>query len=92
VVTVDGSVVRAASSIALTASPSAWPGLRLNDRLTEESCPLWLTDRPARSDACDRIQQDELSARRARKHRQRGRVLLKLRRDLQNHLVLVVSA
>ena len=42
--TVPGSVSRAASCTRATASPSATPGRRLNDSVTDGSCPVWLTD------------------------------------------------
>src|SRR5436309_13009213 len=43
VVTVEGSVAAAVDSIADTASPSATPGLRLNEIVTDGSWPVWLT-------------------------------------------------
>ncbi len=39
----EGSVWRAAFSTSLTAVPSDTPGGRLNDSVTEGSCPLWFT-------------------------------------------------
>src|SRR5437867_10154460 len=44
----DGSAVRASRCTSFTASPSATPGRRLKDRVTDGSCPAWFT---ARSDA-----------------------------------------
>ena len=41
VVMVAGRVWRATRSTASTASPSAWPGARLKDRVTAGSCPKW---------------------------------------------------
>src|SRR5881296_93153 len=43
VLMVDGSVCRAAFWTSLTAVPSDTPGGRLNDSVTEGSCPLWFT-------------------------------------------------
>src|SRR2546423_13018280 len=40
---VDGSVDAAADWIVDTASPSAVPGLRLKEIVTDGSCPVWLT-------------------------------------------------
>jgi hypothetical protein len=41
---VDGNVDAAALWIADTASPSANPGFRLNEIVTDGSWPVWLTD------------------------------------------------
>src|SRR5258706_213604 len=43
VVTVDGSVVLAASLTSATAAPSDVPDLRLNDNVTDGACPEWFT-------------------------------------------------
>ena len=89
-----GSVSRAAACTRATASPSATPGRRLNDSVTDGSCPVWLTDsgpdRLPRRD--DRRERHQLVAGRLHvEQRQRRRVALVLRRDLQDHLVLVVG-
>ena len=41
---VAGSSARAAASTCATASPSATPGRRLNESVTDGSWPVWLTD------------------------------------------------
>src|SRR5206468_2715214 len=42
--TVAGRVRLAAASTSDSASPSATPGARENDNVTDGSCPVWLTD------------------------------------------------
>ena len=78
-----------------TASPSATPGRRLNDSVTDGSCPVWLTDSgPTPSDAWSTTVESGTSLPRGRLHveqRQRGRVALELRRHLHDDLVLVVG-
>src|SRR5688500_6253170 len=41
--TVAGNTSVAAASICATASPSATPGARLNEMVTDGSCPVWPT-------------------------------------------------
>ena len=77
-----------------TASPSATPGRRLNDSVTDGSCPVWLTDSgPTVWRVVTTAESGtSLPPRRLHvEHRQRRRVALVLRRHLQDHLVLVVG-
>ena len=90
-----GSVSRASCSTRATASPSATPGAMLNDSVTDGSWPMWLTDcgPDALAGRDHGRERHQLAARRLHvEHRQRRRILLVLRRDLHDHLVLVVGA
>ena len=66
VVIVDGSVSRGElPESRSTASPSATPGSRLNEMVTDGSWPVWLTVERARLvvDGRDRVERDQPAAR-----------------------------
>ena len=89
----DGSVAARRCLISSTASPSASPGLRLNEIVTDGSWPVWLTvSGPASVVIVASVFNGMSAAGRGPdvQHRHRGRILLEFRRDLQNHLILIV--
>ena len=83
---------RAASSIASTASPSATPGSRLNEMVTDGNSPWWLTASGADGGTVvgEGAQRNLLAAGRAHVNLAQGfGILPELRRRFHHHVILI---